>query len=87
MKICYIYLGVLEEAKFFGLESLVKELEEIVVKDNSVSEDEPLKRSDVIKSLMICEPSQELRFQAFNLMGADLSKLDLRKINFKVFFC
>lgn len=82
----FILSGVLEEAKFYGLESLVSQLE-VLVEETSRGKtvDEPLTRSDVIAALLTTKPSQELRFQAVNLRGANLSKLDLRNINFKVY--
>lgn len=44
----------------------------------------PLSRKDVINALMTTVTGSQLRFQGVNLEGADLSKLDLRNINFKV---
>ena len=44
----------------------------------------PLGRRDVVDALVRTSPATELRFQGVNLLGADLSKLDLRNINFKV---
>ncbi|KAL7633278.1 UNVERIFIED_CONTAM: hypothetical protein RMT77_016383 [Armadillidium vulgare] len=76
--------GVLEEAKFYGLESVVKELESVIEESiKSKIVEEPLSRADVISALLTTKPTQELRFQAVNLKGANLSKLDLRNINFK----
>lgn len=48
---------------------------------------QPLTRRDVIKVLMRTSHENELRFQGVNMAGADLSRLDLRHINFKVFLC
>lgn len=45
-----------------------------------------LTRRDVLKAIMTTPVNAELRFQGVNLAGADLSKLDLRNINFKVPF-
>ena len=46
-----------------------------------------LTRSDMLKAIMGTPTSSELRFQGVNLVGADLSRLDLRNINFKVIYC
>lgn len=76
--------GVLEEAQFFGVESLVPQLESMIGDDKSNDKNQPLTRNDVVHVLTRTSPSTELRFQGVNLVGADLSKLDLRNINFKV---
>lgn len=81
--------GILEEAKFFGIHSLIPQLEaqaNTIVSPDSM----PLTRMDVIKALICTSYTSEIRFQGVNLAGADLSKLDFRNINFKVnllFFC
>ncbi|RWS02694.1 BTB/POZ domain-containing protein KCTD9-like protein [Dinothrombium tinctorium] len=78
--------GVLEEAKFYGILSLIPILESIIASEESPPTDPnciPLTRQDVIKALISTTSSSELRFQGVNLMGADLSRLDLRNINFK----
>lgn len=76
--------GVLEEAKFFGMDRLVELLEKMM-KENlaKLSQDAPLTRRDVVNALIVTQSSAELRFQGVNLSRADLSKLDLRFINFK----
>lgn len=75
--------GVLEEARFFGIESVVGMLEsQLCVKETNHNQ-EPLGRRDVIDALVTTNHQEELRFQGVNLKDADLSKLDLRKINFK----
>lgn len=76
--------GILEEARFFGIESIIPVLEGII-KDTKKSRDlVPLTKRDVVNALIMTPHSSELRFQGVNLAGADLSKLDLRFINFKV---
>ncbi|XP_035215362.1 BTB/POZ domain-containing protein KCTD9-like [Stegodyphus dumicola] len=76
--------GVLEEARFFGIESLVKILEKMVQDEQKHSSDSAaLTRRDVINTLISTSYSSELRFQGVNLCQADLSRLDLRHINFK----
>lgn len=76
--------GVLEEARFFGVESLIQELQSIVDKEkNTETVDLALTRQDVVKALIQANTCSELRFQGVNLAGADLRRLDLRRINFK----
>jgi len=82
--------GVLEEAKYYGIDSLISNLE-LMAKEHSMPRDKrPLSRRDVVDVLLGTSTSsirdkgeQELRFQGTNLEGADLSRLDLRHINFK----
>lgn len=75
---------MLEEAKYFGVESLVKLLEPTVELQNSHRDKAPLTSRDVVNALVTTDKGSELRFQGVNLAGADLSHLDLRNINFKV---
>ncbi|KAL3268758.1 hypothetical protein HHI36_007859 [Cryptolaemus montrouzieri] len=72
--------GILQEAKFFGIDSIIPQLENLRVQKKT---DVPLTRRDVIDALIKTSYTAELRFQGVNLAGADLSKLDLRNINFK----
>lgn len=74
----------MEEAQFFGIESIVPSLEMMAKEQLSKNKDRPISRHEVIHALLSTSPSTELRFQGVNLTGADLSKLDLRNINFKV---
>ncbi|XP_056636756.1 BTB/POZ domain-containing protein KCTD9 [Diorhabda sublineata] len=75
--------GILEEAKFFGIESVIPILEQCISKQKQNRDNLPLTRRDVIEALIKSPHSAELRFQGVNLSGADLSRLDLRNINFK----
>ncbi|XP_044271849.1 BTB/POZ domain-containing protein KCTD9 [Tribolium madens] len=75
--------GILEEARFFGIESIIPTLEQIINQQNVNRDNLPLTRRDVIDALIRSAYTTELRFQGVNLSGADLSKLDLRYINFK----
>lgn len=75
--------GVLEEARFFGIESLIPHLESLVQNQQRSNDLLPLSRRDVINALIITPFTTELRFQGVNLAGSDLSRLDLRYINFK----
>ncbi|XP_014682039.1 PREDICTED: BTB/POZ domain-containing protein KCTD9-like [Priapulus caudatus] len=76
-------VGVLEEARFFGLQSLAEQLESLVEESRRDRDQAPLSRRDVIEALITTTAHTELRFQGINLSGVDLSKLDLRFINFK----
>ncbi|XP_030369737.1 BTB/POZ domain-containing protein KCTD9 [Scaptodrosophila lebanonensis] len=75
--------GVLAEARFFGIYSLVAHLEELLAQEDQPLDDRPLTRMDVIKAIIQTSVTTELRFQGVNLSGADLRKLDFRNINFK----
>lgn len=80
----FSFIGLLEEARYFGLEYMISELEKIVMYYQHNKDKVPLTRRDVINVLISTSKSTELRFQGVNLAGADLSKLDLSNINFKV---
>lgn len=75
--------GVLEEAKFYGITSLIPELEAMIIEEIPDSTTAPLTRRDVINAIVKTSTTSELRFQGVNLAGADLSRLDLSYINFK----
>ncbi|XP_066151716.1 BTB/POZ domain-containing protein KCTD9 isoform X1 [Euwallacea fornicatus] len=75
--------GILAEARFFGIESIVPMLESILNDTRESRDQAPLSRRDVVDTLIRSSTSETLRFQGVNLAGADLSKLDLRSINFK----
>ncbi|RUS71966.1 hypothetical protein EGW08_020279 [Elysia chlorotica] len=75
--------GVLEEAKFFGLTSLIDTLEEIIEREQKPDDNTPITRRDLVLRLLSTPTNQELRCQGMNFTGANLSKLDLRFINFK----
>lgn len=79
-----MFLGILEEAKFFGIESLVPQLESLIQSSQRSRDNLPLTRRDVVNALILTPYTAELRFQGVNLAGSDLSRLDLRYINFKV---
>lgn len=75
--------GILAEARFFGIESIIQTLELSLNETRESRDKAPLTRRDVIDSLIRSSNSAELRYQGVNLAGSDLSKLDLRFINFK----
>ncbi|MEE6479064.1 hypothetical protein FKM82_012115 [Ascaphus truei] len=77
-------LGVLEEAKFFGIDSLIEHLE-LAIKNSQPAEDHsPISRKEFVRFLLATPTKSELRCQGLNFSGADLSRLDLRYINFKM---
>lgn len=76
--------GILEEAKYYGLEHMIPELEHIINFGARSRDTNPLSRRDVINGLMSTTIESQLRFQGVNLEGADLSRLDLRNLNLKV---
>uniref|UniRef100_A0A182W4U1 BTB domain-containing protein n=1 Tax=Anopheles minimus TaxID=112268 RepID=A0A182W4U1_9DIPT len=69
--------GVLEEARYYGLDGLVQQIIDIEQADVSLT------RLDFIRTLVTSSHTTELRFQGVHLPGMNLSKLDLRNINFK----
>ncbi|KAL1490177.1 hypothetical protein ABEB36_012912 [Hypothenemus hampei] len=75
--------GILAEARFFGVDSIIPTLEMLVNESKESRDSAPLTRRDVIQSLIKTCNSDMLRYQGVDLAGADLSKLDLRTINFK----
>ncbi|XP_024083595.1 BTB/POZ domain-containing protein KCTD9 isoform X2 [Cimex lectularius] len=75
--------GILEEARFFGIDSVIPHLESLVSAGQQTRDNLPLTRRDVINALIKTSFNTELRFQGVNLAGSDLSRLDLRFINFK----
>lgn len=75
--------GVLEEAKFFGLTSLMEQLEDIIEREQPPDDNTPVTRRELAMALMVTPTNKELRCQGVNFTGANLSKLDLRYINFK----
>ncbi|XP_035891410.1 BTB/POZ domain-containing protein KCTD9 [Anopheles stephensi] len=69
--------GVLEEARYYGLDGLVSLIQDIQQADVSLT------RLDFIRTLVASSHTTELRFQGVHLAGINLSKMDLRNINFK----
>ncbi|PIK33577.1 putative BTB/POZ domain-containing protein KCTD9 [Apostichopus japonicus] len=76
--------GVLEEAKFFGMTSLIEPLKQMVKERKTPGDYTPITRREFITMLQGCALNSELRCQGMNFEGADLAKLDLRFINFKM---
>ena len=77
--IFFLSILVLEEARYFGIQSMVDQFEN----GSETLLATALTRKDVITAITSTESSKELRFQGVNLSGADLQMLDLRNINFK----
>ncbi|KAF6723614.1 BTB/POZ domain-containing protein KCTD9 [Oryzias melastigma] len=78
------FSGVLEEARFFGIEKLAEQLE-VTIKNSQPPEDHsPISRKEFVRFLMATPTKSELRCQGLNFSGGDLSRLDLRYINFKM---
>lgn len=75
--------GVLEEAKFFGISPLIETLEDIIEKEQAPGDFTPITRREVVMKLLATSTDKELRCQGINFTGANLSKLDLRYVNFK----
>ncbi|XP_029645211.1 BTB/POZ domain-containing protein KCTD9 [Octopus sinensis] len=75
--------GVLEEARFFGLDYLVGLLEEIIEREAPADDSTPINRREFVLRLMSTSARSELRCQGLNFQSANLSKLDLRSVNFK----
>lgn len=83
--IIHLFLGVLAEAHYYGMENAICVLTKMANEKNSPTDGLiTLSRKHVVKAIMSTSPTSELRFQGVNFSGADLSKLDLRNINFKV---
>uniref|UniRef100_A0A672K8U3 BTB/POZ domain-containing protein KCTD9-like n=1 Tax=Sinocyclocheilus grahami TaxID=75366 RepID=A0A672K8U3_SINGR len=77
-------LGVLEEARFFGIERLAEQLEGVVKNSQPPDDHSPISRKEFVRFLLATPTKSELRCQGLNFSGADLSRLDLRYINFKM---
>ncbi len=70
--------GVLQEAKFFNIASMIDPL--TIMLEQSKKE---ISRKDFVNILVTSSTNVSLRCQGLNLSGIDLSKLDLSLINFK----
>lgn len=77
-------LGVLEEARFFGIERLAEQLEGVIKNSQPPEDHSPISRKEFVRFLLATPTKSELRCQGLNFSGADLSRLDLRYINFKM---
>ena len=75
--------GVLEEAKFYGFNSMIGHLEEYIEKNQKADDNTPITRRELVLRLLSTPTDKELRCQGMDFTGSNLSKLDLRYINFK----
>lgn len=75
--------GVLEEAKFYGLRSMIDQVEDYIEKNQRADDNTPISRRELVLRLLSTPTDKELRCQGMDFTGANLSKLDLRYINFK----
>ncbi|KAH9636496.1 hypothetical protein HF086_017662 [Spodoptera exigua] len=76
--------GVMEEAVFYGIDSMIPQLSILIEQSKSACGiNHALTRMDVVRSIIMTPTTWELRFQGVNLSEADLNRLDLRYINFK----
>lgn len=74
--------GVLEEAKFFNLTSIIDTLQSMVEKYKR--KQNSLTRKELVSILLTSSINSSLRCQGLDLAEVDLSKLDLSHINFKM---
>eukprot|EP00051_Salpingoeca_urceolata_P034338 m.24674 g.24674 ORF g.24674 m.24674 type:complete len:629 (+) comp7567_c0_seq1:238-2124(+) len=74
--------GVLAEAEYFGLQSLIPNIEAYVQKEHSGTC--VFTRDEVARILLKTSTQAALRFQGLDLSGVDLSGFDLRSCNFKL---
>lgn len=64
---------------------MIPHLNQLIEESTSASSNNhSLTRRDVVRSIILTPTTSELRYQGVNLASADLSRLDLRYINFKV---
>ncbi|XP_052047083.1 BTB/POZ domain-containing protein KCTD9 isoform X2 [Apodemus sylvaticus] len=65
-------LGVLEEARFFGIDSLIEHLE-VAIKNSQPPEDHsPISRKEFVRFLLATPTKSELRCQCANLQGVKM---------------
>ncbi|MGH0149347.1 UNVERIFIED_CONTAM: hypothetical protein FKN15_015113, partial [Acipenser sinensis] len=64
--------GVLEEARFFGIEQLAEQLE-VAIKNSQPPEDHsPISRKEFVRFLLATPTKSELRCQGANLQGVKM---------------
>jgi len=74
--------GVLAEANFFNISSIIAPLKQIV--SRSGRKQNSLTRKELVSILLTSSVNSSLRCQGLDLADVDLSKLDLSHINFKM---
>ena len=55
--------GILEEAKFFGLTSLIEQLEDLIEREQPPDDSTPITRRELVMALMVTPTNKELRCQ------------------------
>ena len=75
--------GVLEEARFYGISEAIEPLLSMV-SENDKAKHRPITRAEFVRLLLATPTTASLRCQGISLEGVDLSRLDLRCINFKM---
>ena len=53
-----LYEGVYEEAKYFGIDELLPQLESIIEESNQISDECPLSRRDVINAIIMTDSNR-----------------------------
>uniref|UniRef100_A0A8D3AB08 BTB/POZ domain-containing protein KCTD9 n=1 Tax=Scophthalmus maximus TaxID=52904 RepID=A0A8D3AB08_SCOMX len=81
-------LGVLEEARFFGIEQLAERLETLIKSSQPPDDHSPLTRKEFIRFLLATTTKSELRCQGANLQGVKMlctnaEGASLRSCNFE----
>lgn len=54
----FFYQGVYEEAKYFGIEELLPQLESIIEESNQIPDECPLSRRDVINAIIMTDSNR-----------------------------
>uniref|UniRef100_A0A671KZL0 BTB/POZ domain-containing protein KCTD9 n=1 Tax=Sinocyclocheilus anshuiensis TaxID=1608454 RepID=A0A671KZL0_9TELE len=65
-------LGVLEEARFFGIERLAEQLEGVVKNSQPPDDHSPISRKEFVRFLLATPTKSELRCQGANLQGVKM---------------
>uniref|UniRef100_A0AAY4E4Y0 BTB/POZ domain-containing protein KCTD9 n=1 Tax=Denticeps clupeoides TaxID=299321 RepID=A0AAY4E4Y0_9TELE len=65
-------LGVLEEARFFGIERLAEQLEVLIKNSQPPDDHSPLSRKEFVRFLLATPTKSELRCQGANLQGVKM---------------
>jgi len=76
--------AVLQEAAFFGLQTIVEPLKQMVERRRVQRETSVLSRKEFLSILLTSSVNSSLRCQGLDFAGVDLSRLDLSHINFRM---
>jgi hypothetical protein len=74
-------VGILEEARFFGIQEMVEKFQHHAECSSGASVDPPLTRQDVIKAIIQTPHHSELRFQVKTIQISDFLQAD------SIFYC